>query len=89
MYESALLSLPMIFNCDEIPQKNKPCNQEMLLKLNDLHQGSEKETDPRWNELYKLIINNVITIIVIDFLIYFIHGNLKTKTYWNYLCAAC
>lgn len=37
------------------------------------------------NNYYKLIINNVITIIVIDFLIYLIHGNLKTKSYWNYL----
>lgn len=34
---------------------------------------------------YKFVINNVITIVVIDFLIFFIHGNLKTKTYWNYL----
>lgn len=37
------------------------------------------------NNYYKLIINNVITIVVIDFLIFFINGNLKNKTYWNYL----
>lgn len=34
---------------------------------------------------YKLIINNVITIVIIDFLIFFINGNLKKKSYWNYL----
>ena len=37
------------------------------------------------NNYYKFVINNVITIVVIDFLIYFIHGNLKDKSYWNYL----
>jgi hypothetical protein len=37
------------------------------------------------NNYYKFVINNVITIIVIDFLIFFINGNLSTKSYWNYL----
>ena len=37
------------------------------------------------NNYYKFVINNVITIVVIDFLIYFIHGNLRDKSYWNYL----
>ena len=32
------------------------------------------------NNYYKLIINNVITIVIIDFLIYLIHGNLKNKS---------
>lgn len=55
IYESSLLSIPMIINCDDFSEENKPCNQEMLSKLNDLHQGAEQETDPRWNELYKLL----------------------------------
>lgn len=37
------------------------------------------------NNYYKFVINNVITIVSIDFLIYFMHGNLKNKSYWNYL----
>lgn len=37
------------------------------------------------NNYYKFVINNVITIVVIDFLIYFIRGSLHTKSYWNYL----
>ena len=37
------------------------------------------------NNYYKFVINNVITIVVIDFLIFCIHGNLKDKSYWNYL----
>lgn len=37
------------------------------------------------NNYFKFVINNVITIVVIDFLIYFINGTLKDKTYWNYL----
>lgn len=43
------------------------------------------------NSYYQLVINNVITIVIIDFLIFFIHGNLKNKSYWNYfnLAFAC
>jgi hypothetical protein len=37
------------------------------------------------NNYYRFVINNVITIVVIDFLIYFIHGKLQDKSYWNYL----
>jgi hypothetical protein len=37
------------------------------------------------NDYYKFVINNVITIVIIDFLIYFINGNLKNKTFINYL----
>jgi hypothetical protein len=37
------------------------------------------------NNYYKFVINNVITIVVIDFLIYLIHGSLSSKSYWNYL----
>jgi hypothetical protein len=37
------------------------------------------------NNYYKFVINNVITIVVIDFLIFAIHGNLKQKSITSYL----
>jgi hypothetical protein len=37
------------------------------------------------NDYYKFVINNVITIVTIDFLIYIINGSFKTKTIWNYI----
>jgi len=37
------------------------------------------------NNYYKFVINNVITIVIIDLLIYFINGDFKNKTFTNYL----
>ena len=40
------------------------------------------------NDYYKFVINNVVTIIVIDYLIYFIKGQSKDKSYMNYFTLA-
>ena len=37
------------------------------------------------NDYYKFVINNVITILVIDFLIFLVNGKLHTKTIWSYI----
>lgn len=52
-YETTLLSLPMIRNCDEL--EIKPCNLQMLAKLNDLSGESEEQSDPRWDKLKELL----------------------------------
>ena len=54
IYESVLLALPMLRNCDKL--ESKPCNQEMLKRLNELSDEGEAKADPRWeklNELFK------------------------------------
>ena len=52
-YETTLLSLPMIRNCDEMDVK--PCNHQMLSKLNDLSGDGEANSDPRWEKLKELL----------------------------------
>jgi uncharacterized metal-binding protein YceD (DUF177 family) len=49
IYETTLLDVPMLRNCDLL--ENKPCNKEMLNKLNELKQTGDGETDPRWDKL--------------------------------------
>lgn len=53
IYESVLLDVPMIRNCDLM--ESKPCNKEMLDKLNQLKQSGESNTDPRWDKLKDLL----------------------------------
>ena len=52
VYESSLMSLPMIKNCDDL--EVKPCDQEMLKKLEHINQG-ETQVDPRWEKLKTII----------------------------------
>lgn len=54
-YDLCILSLPLVKNCDELPVK--PCNNEMLEKLDALSGGSGEETerDPRWEKLKELL----------------------------------
>lgn len=53
IYESVLLAVPMIKNCDQLDQK--PCNQEMLSKLNELAGEEDNQSDPRWEKLKELL----------------------------------
>jgi len=53
IYESVLLAVPMLRNCDGLDQK--PCNREMLEKLEKLNQNGEEGTDPRWDKLKELL----------------------------------
>ncbi len=52
VYETILLCIPMIRNCDDM--EIKPCNAQMLEKLNTLQAGEEAEADPRWDKLKEL-----------------------------------
>lgn len=53
VYESVLLAVPMIRNCDGLDEK--PCNQEMLEKLNNINQSGDGNPDPRWDKLKDLL----------------------------------
>ena len=56
IYESVLISLPMIKNCDDLDEDDKPCNFEMLDKLEQMNHGDtqNESVDPRWNKLKEL-----------------------------------
>lgn len=53
-YDLVVLGLPIIRNCDELPEK--PCNQDMLRRLAALAapDATEDQTDPRWEGLKDL-----------------------------------
>jgi len=56
VYETSLLALPMLRNCDLLDVK--PCNKEMLAKLNELQDSppdSEDSVDPRWLKLKEIL----------------------------------
>jgi uncharacterized metal-binding protein YceD (DUF177 family) len=53
IYETVLLALPMIRNCDLL--ESKPCNQTMLQKLEYLKHQGEGESDPRWDKLKEML----------------------------------
>ncbi len=53
IYETTLLALPMLKNCDTL--EDKPCNPEMLKKLNEINHGGEEISDPRWDKLKDLL----------------------------------
>lgn len=54
VYETSLLALPMIRNCDDLDFK--PCDQGMIQKLETLNSDSNEETevDARWEKLKQL-----------------------------------
>lgn len=54
VYETSLLALPMIRNCDDL--EAKPCDQAMIQKLETLNSDSAEETevDARWEKLKQL-----------------------------------
>lgn len=56
VYETSLLALPMLKNCDL--QEEKPCNKQMLDKLQQLQNNStdsEDTIDPRWLKLKEIL----------------------------------
>ncbi len=54
VYESFLTQIPMVVNCEL--ENNKSCDSTMLEKLKGVSKNErEKETDPRWDALKKLI----------------------------------
>lgn len=57
IYETTMLALPMIRNCDDL--EVKPCNSQMLDKLKQLDQNEAnndtENTDPRWDKLKDLL----------------------------------
>lgn len=54
VYETSLLALPMIRNCDEMDIK--PCDEAMIQKLETLNSESatDEVVDPRWEKLKQL-----------------------------------
>jgi uncharacterized metal-binding protein YceD (DUF177 family) len=54
VYETSMLALPMIRNCDEMTVK--PCDQDMIQKLETLNTESNDEeiVDARWEKLKQL-----------------------------------
>ena len=49
VYETILLDLPMIRNCDDL--EIEPCDKIMLSKLKENEQNTEDQNDPRWEKL--------------------------------------
>lgn len=52
IYELVVLDVPMIRNCDML--EIKPCNSEMLQKLEKLNNPEKGDSDPRWDKLKEL-----------------------------------
>ncbi len=49
VYETLLLAMPMIKNCDDL--EIMPCDEEMLAKLEYSEENEEDHNDPRWEKL--------------------------------------
>ena len=58
LYEFIHLALPIQRVHPEDKTGKSSCNPDMLQKLNQHIINDEKENDPRWDELKKLINNN-------------------------------
>jgi uncharacterized protein len=57
-YEFVLLALPIQKIHPDDEKGNSTCDPEMLKKLKEHVINEEKETDPRWDDLKKLMNNN-------------------------------
>jgi len=57
-YEYIHLALPLKRIHPDDSEGRSTCNPEMIRKLNDHLQTAEEESDPRWDDLKKLIKNN-------------------------------
>ena len=49
VYETILLNLPMIRNCDDL--EVEPCDKAMLSKLEENEKNTEDHEDSRWEKL--------------------------------------
>ena len=59
LYEFTVLSLPLKKVHPDRPDGSTGCDPDMVKKLNDLEiEQGDQETDPRWNELKKIIEKN-------------------------------
>lgn len=55
IYDYICLSFPWRFDCSELKESEKPCDEEVLKKIAFLQANKEnKEGDPRWDALKKL-----------------------------------
>jgi uncharacterized metal-binding protein YceD (DUF177 family) len=56
VYDYICLSLPWKFDCSEIKESEKPCDEEVLKKMAHLQADNKenKPEDPRWDALKKL-----------------------------------
>lgn len=58
LFEDILLALPIRRIHPDDSEGNSTCDPVMLKKLEDLRISEEPDTDPRWNELKKLMNDN-------------------------------
>lgn len=58
LYEDILLALPISRIHPDDSEGNSTCDPAMLKKLEELRADEEHGTDPRWNELKKLMNDN-------------------------------
>ena len=58
IYEYIQLALPIKRVHTDDSEGNSTCDPEMLKKLNEFIVEEENNTDPRWDELRKLINDN-------------------------------
>jgi uncharacterized metal-binding protein YceD (DUF177 family) len=58
LYEFIHLALPIQRIHPDDEKGNSGCNREMLKKISEHTINSQNETDPRWDELKKLMNNN-------------------------------
>ena len=56
IYDYIFLSFPWRSDCSELEESEKPCDMEVLKKMNDLQADNKenKPDDPRWDVLKKL-----------------------------------
>jgi len=57
IYELFVLSLPLRIIHPEDEEGNTLCNAEMIRKIDELSEKEDESTDPRWNDLRKLLDN--------------------------------
>jgi uncharacterized metal-binding protein YceD (DUF177 family) len=58
LYDFIMLALPIRRIHPDDEEGNSTCNPAMLKKLDDLRTDEESHTDPRWDDLKKLMNNN-------------------------------
>jgi len=56
IYDYIILSLPWKMDCTALKENEKPCDEEVLKKINQLQSNKDDESvgDPRWEALRKL-----------------------------------
>ena len=54
IYDYICLSFPWRFDCSDLKESEKPCDEEVLKKIAFLQVNKDNQGDPRWDALKKL-----------------------------------